>query len=267
MSVFEQSIIKYHLSKTEFPFSVRTNFGDDQTYYASYFYRSYEGMPDIEQLALDNCKGKILDVGAGTGSHSLYLQEKGFDVTAIEISESFCEVLIERGVKNVLCQDYYTLKGLKFDTAIFMMNGIGISKTIDGFIKLLNKLKELLNKDGVAYIDSADIIYMFDTPEDLKYYEEEVEGEAALEWCKEQNTRAVATIGDPHASDSYSKILAIADSKDKIPHVGRIGGRTGDEEAAVYYNFWQDADNVRGVWRRTSLRSYRSAQPSWETVG
>jgi|TARA_B110000285_G_scaffold225800_1_gene284555 SAM-dependent methyltransferase len=182
MSVFEQSIIKYHLSKTEFPFSVRTNFGDDQTYYASYFYRSYEVMPDIEQLALDNCKGKILDVGAGTGSHSLYLQEKGFDVTAIEISESFCEVLIERGVKSVLCQDYYTLKGLKFDTAIFMMNGIGISKTIDGFIKLLNKLKELLNKDGVAYIDSADIIYMFDTPEDLKYYEEEVEYYGEIEY-------------------------------------------------------------------------------------
>ena len=161
MSVFEQSIIKYHLSKTEFPFSVRTNFGDDQTYYASYFYRSYEVMPDIEQLALDNCKGKILD---------------------IEISESFCEVLIERGVKSVLCQDYYTLKGLKFDTAIFMMNGIGISKTIDGFIKLLNKLKELLNKDGVAYIDSADIIYMFDTPEDLKYYEEEVEYYGEIEY-------------------------------------------------------------------------------------
>ena len=103
--------------------------------------------------------------------------------------------------------------------------------------------------------------------EDPHLWLEEVEGEAALEWCKEQNMRAVATIGDPHASDSYSKILAIADSKDKIPHVGRIGGRTGDEEAAVYYNFWQDADNMRGVWRRTSLRSYRSAQPSWETVG
>ena len=117
---------------------------------------------------------------------------------------------------------------------------------------------------------------------------EDIEGEAALEWCKEQNSRAVGIVGDPHASDTYRKILAIADSKDKIPHVGRIGGRTGDEEvlrdgplaegvasshssdpwqAPVYYNFWQDADNVRGVWRRTSLASYRSDEPSWETVG
>jgi len=102
--------------------------------------------------------------------------------------------------------------------------------------------------------------------EDPHLWLEEIEGEAALEWCKAQNSSAVGTIGDPHASESYRKILAIADSKDKIPHVGRIGGRTGDEDAPVYYNFWQDADNVRGVWRRTSLRSYRSAEPSWETV-
>ena len=51
---------------------------------------------------------------------------------------------------------------------------------------------------------------------------EEIEGEAALEWCKEQNSRAVGIVGDPHASDTYRKILAIADSKDKIPHVGRM---------------------------------------------
>lgn len=103
--------------------------------------------------------------------------------------------------------------------------------------------------------------------EDPHLWLEEIEGEAALEWCKVQNARAVGTVGNPEASESYRKILAIADSKDKIPHVGRIGGRTGDEEAPCYYNFWQDADNVRGVWRRTSLASYRSAEPSWETVG
>ena len=66
--------------------------------------------------------------------------------------------------------------------------------------------------------------------EDPHLWLEEIEGEAALEWCKAQNARAVGTVGDPHASESYRKILAIADSKDKIPHVGRIGGRTGDEE-------------------------------------
>lgn len=95
---------------------------------------------------------------------------------------------------------------------------------------------------------------------------EEIEGEDALCWCREQNDRVVAAVGDPLKSDAYAKILAIQDSKDKIPYVGRIGGRTGDEAAKVYYNFWQDADHVRGMWRRTSLASFRSAQPEWEVV-
>ena len=68
---------------------------------------------------------------------------------------------------------------------------------------------------------------------------EEIEGDAALAWCREQNARTEAALGDPKQSDAYRKILAIADSKEKIPHVGRIGGATGDEMAKVLYNFWQ----------------------------
>ena len=118
---------------------------------------------------------------------------------------------------------------------------------------------------------------------------EEIEGDAALAWCREQNARTEAALGDPKQSDAYRKILAIADSKEKIPHVGRIGGTTGDAAAKVLYNFWQvratltaqlsrnspqfsdaphpstqDAEHVRGLWRRCSLASYKSASPAWE---
>ena len=68
---------------------------------------------------------------------------------------------------------------------------------------------------------------------------EEIEGDAALAWCREQNARTEAALGDTKQSDAYRKILAIADSKEKIPHVGRIGGTTGDAAAKVLYNFWQ----------------------------
>ena len=120
---------------------------------------------------------------------------------------------------------------------------------------------------------------------------EEIEGDAALAWCREQNARTEAALGDPKQSDAYRKILAIADSKEKIPHVGRIGGTTGDAAAKVLYNFWQvratltaqlsrnfpqfsdaphpstqDAEHVRGLWRRCSLASYKSASPEWEDV-
>ena len=95
---------------------------------------------------------------------------------------------------------------------------------------------------------------------------EEIEGEAPLTWVKENNKRIGQVLGDIEATKAYKDILAIADSKDKIPFVQRIGGKTGDEDEKVYYNFWQDATHKRGVWRRTSYNGYKSASPEWETV-
>lgn len=78
-------------------------------------FRSYEDMPEIERKALDMAKGRILDVGAASGCHSLVLQERGMDVTAIDISPLSVETMKERGVKKVLEQDFFTLEG-QYDT-------------------------------------------------------------------------------------------------------------------------------------------------------
>src|SRR5690554_1355413 len=59
----------------------------------SYFFRSFDEMPLLEQQALSLCRGKVLDVGAGMGSHSLHLQKSGVDVTALELSPMACEVM------------------------------------------------------------------------------------------------------------------------------------------------------------------------------
>ena len=63
-------------------------------------FRSYESMPEIERKALDMAKGRVLDVGAGAGCHSLVLQEKGMDVTAIDISPLSVETMKERGLRR-----------------------------------------------------------------------------------------------------------------------------------------------------------------------
>eukprot|EP00929_Paragymnodinium_shiwhaense_P083127 TRINITY_DN44165_c0_g3_i3.p1 TRINITY_DN44165_c0_g3~~TRINITY_DN44165_c0_g3_i3.p1 ORF type:complete len:844 (+),score=196.60 TRINITY_DN44165_c0_g3_i3:46-2577(+) len=94
-------------------------------------------------------------------------------------------------------------------------------------------------------------------PDKLEWLEE-VQGEKALGWVKEQNKQSVGEIGDPKETETYRRILAILDSKEKIPYVGRLG--------KWYYNFWQDDKHQKGLWRRTTLESYKTATPKWETV-
>lgn len=89
-------------------------------------------------------------------------------------------------------------------------------------------------------------------------YLEEVNGSKAMEWVKQRNAHALDALGDPTNTKLYNKILDILDSKDKIPHVSKIGD--------YYYNFWQDSNNQRGVFRRTTLLSYKSDQIKWEIV-
>ena len=102
-------------------------------------FRKYEDMPDIELKALDMAKGKTLDVGAGAGCHSLVLQKKGIDVTAIDISPLSVETMKDRGVKKIMEQDFFTLKG-QFDTILMLMNGIGIVGTLERLPKFFRQL-------------------------------------------------------------------------------------------------------------------------------
>ncbi len=88
---------------------------------------------------------------------------------------------------------------------------------------------------------------------------EEVQGERALTWVRERNAETEAQLqAKPGFEDRRRQILEVLDSADKIPYVHRIGGH--------FYNFWQDAAQPRGLWRRTTLAEYRKPQPAWETV-
>ena len=135
-------------------------------------------MPKLEKEAMQLSKGKILDVGCGGGSHSLFLQEKGFDVTAIDISANVIKACKLRGVQNARVQNLLEvstdtseseLAKQKFDTILLLMNGTGIFGTLSETSKYLQKLKSLLNPNGQILIDSSDIIYMFDKADDGSY--------------------------------------------------------------------------------------------------
>jgi cyclopropane fatty-acyl-phospholipid synthase-like methyltransferase len=112
---------------------------------------------------------KILDVGCGAGSHSLYLQnERNLEVCSIDISPNAIEACNQRlkntHVQNILEMDSDNPEN-KFDTILLLMNGTGIFGTLKE-PPFFTKLKSLLKPDGQILIDSSDIIYMFDNDED-----------------------------------------------------------------------------------------------------
>lgn len=130
-----------------------------------HLFRSFEKMPEIEKIALNMAKGKILDLGCGAGSHSLYLQEKKFEVKSIDISEGAISACRERGLKNADVLNLWELKSQKFDTIFSLMNGAGICGSLEMLPAFMAHLKSLLHADGQVLIDSSDIIYMFEDEE------------------------------------------------------------------------------------------------------
>ncbi len=163
--LFGQAIFDYYTNNSPENLITETSISEADEMDVAYLFRDFEKMPKIEQKALSLAKGKILDVGCGAGSHSLYLQEKGFDVTAIDISPKAIEVCKGRGVKNALCKNVLEVSD-SFDTIILLMNGTGVFGKLKNVSKFLKHLQSLLLPGGQILIDSSDLIYMFDEDED-----------------------------------------------------------------------------------------------------
>ncbi|WP_373519239.1 class I SAM-dependent methyltransferase [Pricia sp.] len=139
---------------------------EEDTIPLPYLFRDFVGMPQIEQKALGLCKGSILDIGCGAGSHSLYLQQEGFEVTALDSSKGAVETCRLRGVAKRIHSDILDLKDYRFDTLLMLMNGIGIVGQLENLGRFLIHLKSLLNPGGQILLESSDIIYMFDEDDD-----------------------------------------------------------------------------------------------------
>lgn len=165
--LFGKAILDYQTNNEPEDLITETSISEEDEMSVSYLFRNYKEMPKIEQKALSLAKGKVIDVGCGAGSHSLYLQnEKNLEVTAIDISKNAIEASRLRGIKNTQVIDVLDFKNEKFDTILLLMNGTGIFGKLNRASKYLQKLKSLLNPGGQILIDSSDIIYMFDEDED-----------------------------------------------------------------------------------------------------
>jgi len=169
LDLFGKAILDYQTNNSPEELVTETNISEADEMSVAYLFRGFNDMPKLEKKALELANGKILDVGCGAGSHALYLEEKGFDITAIDISANAIEACRLRGLKNAKVQNVLDLENQKFDTILLLMNGTGIFGTLAATSNYLQKLKSVLNPNGQILIDSSDIIYMFDQDEEGSY--------------------------------------------------------------------------------------------------
>ncbi|GGI57037.1 class I SAM-dependent methyltransferase [Winogradskyella haliclonae] len=158
--IFGKALLEYYNNNYTEDIVTWTNISDKDSLPLPYLFRAYSEMPKLEQKALQLAKGKVLDVGCGSGSHSLYLQDKGFEVKAIDISKGAIDVAKKRGIihaeHKALLDETET-----FDTILLLMNGTGIFQEFTLVSNYLKHLKSLLNPNGQILIDSSDIKYMY----------------------------------------------------------------------------------------------------------
>lgn len=156
------ALLDYLAGATDEEITVESNLTEDDAIPVGYLFRTEEEMPEMEVLALNACRGKVLDVGAGSGCHALALQKRGLDVTAMDIAAGAVEAMQQQGVKQVLHKDIFALQGANFDTLLMLMNGIGIAGTLEGLERFLKHAKTLLNPGGQILLESSDILYMYE---------------------------------------------------------------------------------------------------------
>lgn len=162
-----RAIWDYYYQENPEDLQTETSISEMDDLPVSYLFRDYQEMNALEKKALELASGKVLDVGAGAGSHSLYLQnEKKLEVTAIDISPKSIEVCKARGVKNAICEDLLQFSEKNFDTVLLLMNGTGIFQSLEHIDQYLQKLKSLVAENGQILLDSTDILYMYDQDED-----------------------------------------------------------------------------------------------------
>ena len=185
VDVFGKALLEYYTAPNGGILRSHSSLESVEEVPVSYFFRDFEQMPSLEQEALRQCRGSVLDIGCAVGSHSLYLQRKGLNCTGIDISSEAIEIARKRGLTHAFCTDIRNYSSDSFDTLLLLMNGIGIAGTLRDLPIFLKHLKTLLNPGGQILIDSSDIIYMFESDDDggvwvpgnVSYY-----GEVHYQW-------------------------------------------------------------------------------------
>ncbi|MFA5573706.1 MAG: methyltransferase domain-containing protein [Brumimicrobium sp.] len=142
--------------------TVKSDFMEDDFMPIHYLFRKFDDFPELEKIAMQYCKGKVLDIGAGAGPHTSYLLENDFDVSTIEISSGAHRYLKETLPKaQHFHGNLYDFHKKGFDTILLLMNGIGLANNFNNIVPFLKHLANLLNEDGRILCESTDVADVF----------------------------------------------------------------------------------------------------------
>lgn len=137
-----------------------------------HYFSPYSTWPGIEKKAIAFAKGRVLDIGCGAGRHSLYLQEKGHEVTAIDVSPGAVKVSRARGVKRVLLRPIQEIAKFKpgyFDCVIMMGNNFGLFSSARTANKILSEMDRITTENARIIAGSLNP-YSTDNPSHLRYH-------------------------------------------------------------------------------------------------
>lgn len=159
--ILGMAINTYLNNKRKDTILVHSDKAESQPYSVPYFLREVDDFPAIEKLALQQCKGRILDAGAGAGIHSKWLLENGYDVLPIDTSSGCVKYMHSIGISQAQEINYFNLEDETFDTILMLMNGFGIMGTVDSLPSFFDYTKKLLKPGGQIIFDSSDLIYLY----------------------------------------------------------------------------------------------------------
>ena len=157
-----QAIYDYHRKGNADTLLVHSSMFEDDEIPVETFFRDYNDMPEIERVALELSSGRICDVGAAAGCHTIALRNMGKSSVAIDMSVLSVDVMKERGIDARLVNFYDTSFEETFDTVLMLMNGTGIIGNLDNIGLFFERLRQLLNPGGKVLIDSSDLRYLFE---------------------------------------------------------------------------------------------------------
>lgn len=170
MTPYGLALLAHAAGETGAELTIRRDDGVASSLPAGHFFRDASQLSPIEAAALDRCRGDVLDVGAGTGTHSLILRDRGLTVTSIDICPQAVDVMVQRGVREARVADVFTYGGGPFDTLLLLGHGIGVVEDLDGLGRFLEHARTLVHGDGQILLDSVDVTRS-SAPENRAYHE------------------------------------------------------------------------------------------------